>query len=418
MGAFIVNFHIKTRSPTNVAAVVQRLINTRAYVSSSRTGWVSVYEERTSQQETEEIDRLARELSSHVDAPVIAFQVHDSDVLRYWLYEHGDLRDQYNSNPDYFQTAPPGQGQQLRGNAHTLLKHCERGATLEQVGDVLSQDRSEFELADHRLDVLAQLLGIDSLRAGVDFRDFERGDVTPEEVDVQFIEPSGAAEYTGGAETREEVLARERFVREYTRQMHKLRDSNPQGALCCAVAANLIEEVPALLAAGADINGEDPETKATPLCVAIQYDYKEMLTRLIELGADFNRSAAGAAPLYHAVFGDRIECVKLLLEAGGDVNGRGPFGSTPLMVAASQTIVPSMVGLLLQAGADVNARNQLGETALSSAQRVAEAARYGIPMSAVVVRRGPRSDEERYTTALHIVDMLQQADTGSADAGT
>src|SRR2546425_9700041 len=96
--------------------VLRNLINTRAYVSSPRGGWVSVYEERTSLQDDEEIVRLARELSSHLEKPVIGFLVHDSDVLRYWLFEAGQLRDQFDSLPDYFQPADEDARARLRGN--------------------------------------------------------------------------------------------------------------------------------------------------------------------------------------------------------------------------------------------------------------------------------------------------------------
>jgi len=83
MGAFFVNFHVRTRSRKSVMPVLRNLINTRAYVSSPRGGWVSVYEERTSLQDDEEIVRLARELSSHVEKPEIGYLVHNSDVLCY-----------------------------------------------------------------------------------------------------------------------------------------------------------------------------------------------------------------------------------------------------------------------------------------------------------------------------------------------
>ena len=74
-------------------------INTRAYVSSPREGWVSVYEERTSSQEEEEIVRLAREFSSHLQKAVVGFLVHDSDVLRYRLFDAGQPRDESSRSP-------------------------------------------------------------------------------------------------------------------------------------------------------------------------------------------------------------------------------------------------------------------------------------------------------------------------------
>jgi len=82
----------------------------------------------------------------------------------------------------------------------------------------------------------------------------------------------------------------------------------------------------------------------------------------------------GCSAIYLAASGGHEDVVKLLLEAGANVNlriryaplsagGRWSEGVTALMSAAS-TGNSSMVRLLLQAGTDINAVNKDGETAL------------------------------------------------------
>jgi ankyrin repeat protein len=61
-----------------------------------------------------------------------------------------------------------------------------------------------------------------------------------------------------------------------------------------------------------------------------------------------------------------IECVRILLDAGADVNAASNDGFTPLMWAASD---PAKVQLLLAHKADVRARSKDGNTALILARQ-------------------------------------------------
>ena len=100
----------------------------------------------------------------------------------------------------------------------------------------------------------------------------------------------------------------------------------------------------------------------------------------------------------------------MLLGAGADVNGRGPIGNTPLLVAASQLVSRSMVELLLRAGADVSAANEHGMTALGATEKIAEATRSeGTPIFHVVGTEGSRSHSQIRAAALEIIQLLKGA---------
>lgn len=60
---------------------------------------------------------------------------------------------------------------------------------------------------------------------------------------------------------------------------------------------------------------------------------------------------------YEVEEGKRAECVRLLIEAGADVNARDNKGNTPL----HKTFLAEVEKELLKLGADVNARNEDGE---------------------------------------------------------
>jgi ankyrin repeat protein len=56
--------------------------------------------------------------------------------------------------------------------------------------------------------------------------------------------------------------------------------------------------------------------------------------------------------------GARVQCVRILAEAGVDINARDAEGNTPL----HETVLTDVEEELLRLGADVNARNNDGET--------------------------------------------------------
>jgi len=101
MGLFFVNYHLKTTDNQAVETHLQELVSRRACVSPPKHGWVTVFDEASDSHDSAEIDRLARELSHRLQTVLIAFVVHDSQVFAYYLFDQGDLIDEYNSAPDY-----------------------------------------------------------------------------------------------------------------------------------------------------------------------------------------------------------------------------------------------------------------------------------------------------------------------------
>ena len=64
---------------------------------------------------------------------------------------------------------------------------------------------------------------------------------------------------------------------------------------------------------------------------------------------------------------DNTDVIKLLLDAGAEVNARAPDGSTPLMSAVAR---PCNLRPLLDGGADVNARDKIGQECSSGCSRL------------------------------------------------
>jgi ankyrin repeat protein len=69
-----------------------------------------------------------------------------------------------------------------------------------------------------------------------------------------------------------------------------------------------------------------------------------------------DQASGGSTALHHAAWRGHADVVKLLLQAGADVNAKTRSNSeTPLHLAAMHGHT-DVIQLLLQAGADVNAR--------------------------------------------------------------
>lgn len=111
---------------------------------------------------------------------------------------------------------------------------------------------------------------------------------------------------------------------------------------------------------------------ATPLMHAAAFGNLEILKLLIDAGADVNaRNNFDATALLWAARDS--EKARLLIERGADVNAQSKQGRTPLMVASLRRGGSAIVALMLAKGADVNLRSGRGETALALAASVGDA---------------------------------------------
>ena len=132
-------------------------------------------------------------------------------------------------------------------------------------------------------------------------------------------------------------------------------------ALLKAVDAGDLEGVKGALAAGANVHARYDNGIG-----AIHYACHEpgILRAMLAAGADPEaRSEIGDPPFVFAV---HPESIRLLIDAGADVNGRGFQGRTALHSAANDD-EGHMLRALLEVGADVHARDEEGRTALHEA---------------------------------------------------
>jgi ankyrin repeat protein len=123
-----------------------------------------------------------------------------------------------------------------------------------------------------------------------------------------------------------------------------------------------------LIAHGADVHAVTNEGE-TPLFFAanpakVDGNTAACIRMLLEAGADINhRNGKGWTPLHDAAFYGEVAESAVLLDLGAAVDARGARGETPLHLAAGCGLAGE-VALLLARGAEVNARAVDGFTPL------------------------------------------------------
>ena len=138
----------------------------------------------------------------------------------------------------------------------------------------------------------------------------------------------------------------------------------PEGVLFKAVWTN---DVATVRSTHTDVNIKDALGR-TPLHIAAEKGYPEIVLFLVENGADVNiADTNGNTPLIFIIHKmGNLEITRRLLEKGAVVNAQNRTGETALMYAAWRGH-SDIVQLLLEYRADVSLKNRQGNTALTLA---------------------------------------------------
>lgn len=136
-----------------------------------------------------------------------------------------------------------------------------------------------------------------------------------------------------------------------------------------AAARNDREMITLLVENGADINLEDGYVYS-PIMKALFYDKMNAVMRLSDLNADLNKisSVNGETPLtYLASKYKTAKLCQYLINKNADINKQNDLGYTPLMIAAEYGF-PSNLGVFVHAGADYNITNNEGKNVYDIAE--------------------------------------------------
>mmetsp|Transcript_35692 Transcript_35692/g.68467 ORF Transcript_35692/g.68467 Transcript_35692/m.68467 type:complete len:322 (+) Transcript_35692:61-1026(+) len=159
---------------------------------------------------------------------------------------------------------------------------------------------------------------------------------------------------------------------------------------------------------GGDEEDSSPseEHLAVALWAACAQGHEHIAAELLQHGADLDYiDDTGFTALLWAVEASELGCVKLLIEAGADVNAHTETGATPLIMACDLSHPAQDMQIacaLVEAGADVNKADSQGAAALSFAAEAAFA-----PTVAMLLEAGARvdaADEGKQTPLLRVAE--------------
>lgn len=138
------------------------------------------------------------------------------------------------------------------------------------------------------------------------------------------------------------------------------------------------------LNSGGDVNKAN-QFKESLLLRACRLNNYKIVKLLVDAGADVNQACnSGNTPLHEA---QTLKIAKLLIEKGANVNSKGNIGNTPLHTTDSSDIAK----LLIENGAEINAKNKY------QWEPVRYAVEYkNIPLTATLVKNGADINHKDY----------------------
>jgi ankyrin repeat protein len=151
------------------------------------------------------------------------------------------------------------------------------------------------------------------------------------------------------------------------------RDNRGRTALLAATHANQVAAARALIAAGADVNAKD-DIGDSPYLYAGAEGRTEILTMTLGAGADLNSvNRYGGTALIPAAHHGHPQAVRILLGTAIDKDHVNKLGWTALLEAVilgdGGSTHTEIVRLLVEAGANVNLADRDGVTPLAHAKR-------------------------------------------------
>lgn len=175
MGNFYTNYTLRGPSPQEVAAC---LAGRSAIVTPVQQGCIVAFDEESDGQNSKVVAQLGSRLSRDLGCPVLAVLNHDDDILWFQFHVNGELVDEYDSSPGYFDPSA-GPSEPEGGDAAKLCEAFGSNAVtqVEQILRRSSFEEDGYTFALERHADLVRALGLPEYSVGLGFQYLSEGDL-------------------------------------------------------------------------------------------------------------------------------------------------------------------------------------------------------------------------------------------------
>jgi hypothetical protein len=178
MGNFYTNFTARSADRDAVVSTLST-IGRVAYVTPPNNGNTMVYDRQSDEQDFSAIELVGTRLSLDLDAPVLAILNHDDDILCYWLFQSGQLVDEYNSCPSYFDEMSEEPAGPTECDAQKLCDAFGCSQDADRVNAILQKSSFDdgYVFAVDRHGELVNALGLPDAAVGTGYNYIENGEL-------------------------------------------------------------------------------------------------------------------------------------------------------------------------------------------------------------------------------------------------
>jgi len=166
MGTYSTTFFCQTNDAKRVATVLLSMQRS-AFVLPPKQGYVLVYDQECDDDDESAVRRLSSQLSRGLGAAIIAMRNEDDDLLEYYLYVDGSLRDHYSSSSVHSDEREPSRS--AFGSTPVLCEVFNKPRSGKRLENILSSTDYVFE--SERYEALSKSLGLPYKYAQLSFRE-------------------------------------------------------------------------------------------------------------------------------------------------------------------------------------------------------------------------------------------------------
>ena len=131
------SIHIGHADQRAVERAAQSFVREAAFVAPPEDGWATLYDASADAPDLGELHRLAGSISGGLGCRVWGFLLAEGKVLVYLLYDQGELKDEYCSQPDFFGAVSEAREARLRGNPQVVMNYVRPGVRPDELARVL-----------------------------------------------------------------------------------------------------------------------------------------------------------------------------------------------------------------------------------------------------------------------------------------